>query len=98
MLTGFGRAKRMTERAATQLPQTVDVLDLDVNDPEQLQAVVDDLRERWGRVDGVLHAIAYRARGRPRGQVPRDAAGERHAGVPDERVLAEGRWPRRCCR
>ena len=54
VLTGFGRAKRMTERAATRLPQTVDVLDLDVNDPDQLQAVVDDLRERWGRVDYTL--------------------------------------------
>ena len=99
VLTGFGRAKRMTERAAAQAARrTVDVLDLDVNDPEQLQAVADDLRERWGRVDGVLHAIALRARGRARGQVPRDAAGERHAGVPDERVLAEGPVAWRCCR
>src|SRR2546421_27599 len=29
VLTGFGRAKRMTERAAAKLPQPVDVLDLD---------------------------------------------------------------------
>ena len=44
VLTGFGRAKRMTERAAAKLPREVDVLDLDVNDPEQLQAFADDLR------------------------------------------------------
>ena len=90
VLTGFGRAKRMTERAAAKLPQEVDVLDLDVNDPEQVQAVADDLRERWGRVDGVLHAIAF---------APEDALGGKFletppesadAGVPDERVLAEG--------
>ena len=75
VLTGFGRAKRMTERAATRLPQTVDVLDLDVNDPDQLQAVVDDLRERWGRVDGVLHAIAY---------APADALGGNFLETPPE--------------
>ncbi|HEV2785519.1 MAG TPA: SDR family oxidoreductase, partial [Solirubrobacteraceae bacterium] len=59
VLTGFGRAKRMTERAAQRLPQPPDVLELDVNRPEDLAAVADDLRERWGRVDGVLHAIAF---------------------------------------
>ena len=75
VLTGFGRAKRMTERAATRLPQTVDVLDLDVNDPEQVQAVADDLHERWGRVDGVLHAIAY---------APEDALGGKFLETPPE--------------
>ena len=58
VLTGFGRTKRMTERAAARLPQPVDMIELDVNDPDQL-TVADDLRARWGRVDGVLHAIAY---------------------------------------
>ena len=49
----------------------------------------DELRERWGRVDGILHAIAF---------APEDALGgnfltrrrERRDGVPDQRVLAEG--------
>jgi meromycolic acid enoyl-[acyl-carrier-protein] reductase len=59
VLTGFGRAKRMTERAAAQLPQPVDVLELDVNDPAQLSAIRDELDARWGRLDGVLHAIAF---------------------------------------
>src|SRR5215203_6097565 len=54
VLTGFGRAKRMTERAAQRLPQPPDVLELDVNRPEDLAAVADDLRQRWGRVDGAL--------------------------------------------
>src|SRR5215207_8218232 len=75
VLTGFGRAKRMTERAATKLPTPVDVLDLDVNDPAQLAAVADDLRERWGRVDGVLHAIAF---------APEDALGGRFLDTPPE--------------
>jgi enoyl-[acyl-carrier protein] reductase I len=35
------------------------VLELDVNDPAQLQALHDELESRWGHVDGVLHAIAF---------------------------------------
>ena len=34
VLTGFGRAMRMTERAAARLPEPPDVLELDVNDPD----------------------------------------------------------------
>ncbi|MDX6725426.1 MAG: meromycolic acid enoyl-[acyl-carrier-protein] reductase [Baekduia sp.] len=59
VLTGFGRAKRMTERAAAQLPEPADVLELDVNDVAQLATIHDELDERWGRLDGVLHAIAF---------------------------------------
>ncbi len=75
VLTGFGRAKRMTERAAARLPEPPDVLELDVNDPAQLEAVAGDLRERWGRVDGVLHAIAF---------APEDALGGRFLTTPAE--------------
>jgi meromycolic acid enoyl-[acyl-carrier-protein] reductase len=78
VLTGFGRAKRMTERAAAKLPQPVDVLDLDVNDPEQVSAVVENLRERWGRVDGVLHAIAF---------APEDALGGKFLETPPESAM-----------
>ena len=59
LLTGFGRTKRMTERAARQLPHAVDVLELDVNSPEDLARLREDLDERWGALDGLLHAIAY---------------------------------------
>jgi enoyl-[acyl-carrier protein] reductase I len=59
VLTGFGRAKRMTERAAARLPQEADVLELDVNSEDDLQAVRDELDQRWGALDGVLHAIAF---------------------------------------
>jgi enoyl ACP reductase len=59
VLTGFGRAKRMTERAAAQLPEPADVLELDVNDVAHLATIHDELDRRWGRLDGVLHAIAF---------------------------------------
>ncbi len=59
VLTSFGRARRMTERAAKTLPKTPDVLELDVNKEEDFEGVVSDLRERWGGIDGALHAIAF---------------------------------------
>ena len=59
LLTGFGRTKRMTERAAKQLPQGVEVLELDVNSGEHLEALRAELDERWGVLDGLLHAVAY---------------------------------------
>jgi enoyl-[acyl-carrier protein] reductase I len=59
LLTSFGRVRRLTERTAARLPQAVDVLELDVNQPEDLAALTESLRERWGAVDGALHAIAF---------------------------------------
>jgi enoyl ACP reductase len=78
VLTGFGRARRLTERAAGKLPQAADVLELDVNAPEDLAAVAADLRERWGRVDGVLHAIAF---------APEDALGGNFLATPPESAI-----------
>jgi enoyl ACP reductase len=75
VLTSFGRVKRMTERAAQRLPTPVDVLELDVNKPEDLSALTDTLRERWGSVDGVLHAIAF---------APEDALGGKFMTAPAE--------------
>jgi enoyl ACP reductase len=75
VLTSFGRVRRMTERTAQRLPQPPDVLELDVNNPEDIEAVAADVRERWGRVDGVLHAIAF---------APEDALGGRFLETPPE--------------
>lgn len=59
VLSGFGRGKRLTERAARDLPQPPDVLELDINKPEDLLAAAEQLGARWKTLDGVLHAIAY---------------------------------------
>jgi enoyl ACP reductase len=75
VLTGFGRARRMTERAAQRLPQPPDVLELDVNEPAHLEALAADLAQRWGRVDGILHAVAF---------APEDALGGRFLDTPPE--------------
>jgi len=75
ILTSFGRVRRMTERSAAKLPQPPDVLELDVNSTEDLEALAGDLRERWGRVDGILHAIAF---------APEDALGGKFLETPAE--------------
>ena len=59
VLTGAGRGLSLTERTARKLPSPPPVLELDVTVPDHLVAVRDDLAERWGRVDGVLHAIGF---------------------------------------
>jgi len=73
VLTSFGRVRRMTERAAQRLPEAVDVLELDVNNEADLAAVTRDLDDRWGGLDGVLHAIAF---------APEDAIGGRFMTTP----------------
>jgi meromycolic acid enoyl-[acyl-carrier protein] reductase len=81
VLTSFGRVRRMTERAAKRLPASsdVDVLELDVNKPEDLAALTESLRGSWGSVDGVLHAIAF---------APEDALGGRFMTAPAESAMA----------
>ena len=59
VLSGFGRGMRITERVARKLPDPPDVLELDVTDDEHLQRTADELEQRWGRVDGVVHAIGF---------------------------------------
>ncbi len=59
VLTSFGRPMRITERVARRLPDPPDVLELDVADPEHVGTLGAELDRRWGRLDGVVHAIAY---------------------------------------
>ncbi|MBA3327326.1 MAG: enoyl-ACP reductase FabI [Solirubrobacterales bacterium] len=75
VLTGFGRGRRMTDRAAGQLPTPADVLELDVNKADDIAAVATELESRWGRLDGVLHAIAF---------APADALGGEFMNTPPE--------------
>ena len=59
VLTSFGRAMSLTKRVAKRLPTEPEVLELDVTNPEHLAAVGAELEQRWGRLDGVLHAIGF---------------------------------------
>lgn len=58
VLTSFGRVMSLTTRVARKLPSPPDILELDVTNPEHIASVTEQLRERWGRLDGVVHAIA----------------------------------------
>lgn len=73
--TGFGRGLRLTERSLQRLPDPCPVLELDINDPEQVAALATDLTDRWGKVDGALHAIAF---------APEDALGGNFLNTPPE--------------
>jgi enoyl-[acyl-carrier protein] reductase I len=59
VLTSFGRAMSLTRRVARSLPGEPEVLELDITDPADHTALAADLEQRWGRVDGVVHAIAF---------------------------------------
>jgi enoyl ACP reductase len=56
VLTSFGRAMSLTQRAARRLPQEVEIVELDVSDAEHLTSLAERV---GGRIDGVLHAIAF---------------------------------------
>ena len=75
VLTGFGRGMSLTERSAKRLPDPPDVIELDINDPAHMDALVADLDKRWGSIDGALHAIAF---------APEDALGGRFLTTPAE--------------
>jgi enoyl ACP reductase len=78
VLTGFGRSRRMTQRAAERLPETPAVLELDVNSEADLAALAEDIGTRWGALDGALHAIAF---------APEDAIGGRFLQTPSESAV-----------
>ncbi|MEX1262525.1 MAG: enoyl-ACP reductase FabI [Actinomycetota bacterium] len=59
VLTNFGRGVSLTEKVAKRLPDPPDVMELDVNEPDHIASVRDELASRWGSIDGFLHAIAF---------------------------------------
>ena len=58
-LSSFGRATKLTARTARRLDPEPPVLELDVNRAEDIEAASRELAERWGELDGVVHAIAF---------------------------------------
>ncbi|WP_338932967.1 enoyl-ACP reductase FabI [Streptomyces netropsis] len=58
VLTGFGRARRITEKSAAALPSPPDVLELDVTRAEDFTALAEELSRRWDGLDGAVHAVA----------------------------------------
>ena len=77
LLTGVGRGMSLTQRVAKRLPTTPDVLEMDVNDPAAVETVRALVMDRWGRLDGLVHAIAF---------APSDALGGNFLNTPWESV------------
>jgi enoyl ACP reductase len=59
VLTSFGRAMSLTRRSAQRLDPAADVLEMDITDVDQVRSVAAAIRERWGTLDGVVHAIGF---------------------------------------
>ena len=77
LLTNVGRGVRLTEKVARKLPQPADVMQMDVNNPDDVAAVADEIAKRWGRLDGALHSIGF---------MPQDALGGHFLDAPWESV------------
>lgn len=59
VLTGFGRALKITQVIAKRLPQAAPVVELDVTDAGHLDALAGNVSEHVDGLDGVLHSIGF---------------------------------------
>ena len=61
-VTGAGRGLSLTKRTARKLEEWGDVgevIELDVTDPAQFASAASAVDDRFGRLDGLVHAIGY---------------------------------------
>jgi meromycolic acid enoyl-[acyl-carrier-protein] reductase len=58
-LSGFGRGLSITRRTAKKLGDVGEIIELDVMNPEQIASAVEEVTSRFGRLDGLVHAIGY---------------------------------------
>src|SRR3984893_2190345 len=56
VLTSFGRVMSLTKRTARRLPTEPDIVELDVANTDDLDALA---KRVGGRLDGVLHGIGF---------------------------------------
>ena len=57
--TGFGKGLRITERAVKRLSEEIKVLPMDIENIDEVKNTVNQIEKEFGRLDGVLHAIAF---------------------------------------
>jgi len=58
-ISGAGRGLSLTKRTARRLGEVGEVVELDVTDPRQVEAAAAEVTNRFGRLDGLVHAIGY---------------------------------------
>lgn len=59
VLTSFGRTMGLTKRSSGRLPQPAPIVELDVTNGDDLEALADRVREHVDGLDGVLHSIGF---------------------------------------
>jgi meromycolic acid enoyl-[acyl-carrier-protein] reductase len=59
VLSGAGRGLSLTRRTARKLATEPEVIEIDVTSPEHLESAAAMLAEKWGSLDGLLHAIGF---------------------------------------
>ncbi|MGB3764474.1 MAG: enoyl-ACP reductase FabI [Ornithinimicrobium sp.] len=63
VLTSFGRTMRITETISRRLPNPVNIVELDVSNPEHLDSLAERVGEHVDHLDGVLHSIGFAPKG-----------------------------------
>jgi len=59
IVTGAGRGLRLTTRTSRKLHHVGEVIALDVTNPLEVDMAVAAVTERFGRLDGLVHAIGF---------------------------------------
>jgi len=58
-ISGAGRGVSITRRTARKLGDIGEIVELDITDEAQVAAAVVEVERRFGRLDGLVHAIGY---------------------------------------
>jgi enoyl-[acyl-carrier protein] reductase I len=66
LLTSFGRMMSITQMTAKKLNPVPDILEMDVQKPSDIESAYRQVAERWDRLDGLVHSVAF---------APQDALG-----------------------
>lgn len=59
VLTAFPRDRHLTDDTLASLPSEPPVLELDLTEPAQVAAITRSIADRFGPLDGALHAVAF---------------------------------------
>jgi enoyl ACP reductase len=62
VLSGLQRDIEHTHDAAAKLGGDVEVIEADLTEPSDVESLSWQLKQRWGHVDGALHAVAFAPR------------------------------------
>lgn len=59
LLTAFPPDRALAQATAAGLPRAVEIVDLDLTSPQDIEQLTDRVRRGWDGLDGALHAIAF---------------------------------------